>query len=265
VVEPRREADRLMGHVLATDRGGVATRRRDPIDPALARRFLGLVGRRTRREPLQYLVGEQEFFGLALRVDPRALIPRPETELLVSRVLALGLPQGARVADLGTGSGCIAIALAASREDLRLFALDRSARAIELAGENAERCSVAERITFVIGDFAGPPPQWHGRLDAVVANPPYVSEEEWKLLSPEVRDHEPREALVPGPRGTEAYRALAPAAVRLLRPGGWLVLELGYRSEAPAREALVPHGYDAVEVFPDLRGIPRVLQARRSA
>lgn len=248
--------------MLGQDRGAVVARRPDPLDPKDAVRFQNLILRRARREPFQYLTGEQEFLGLAFKVDRRVLVPRPETEELVGAVLRSHPRAGARSVDLGTGSGCIAVALAHARADLVVHALERSEGALEVARENAARHGVLERIAFELGDMSDPPAAWIGSMDLVVSNPPYVSEEEWSALEPEVRDHEPRQALVPGASGLEAYRALAPAASRLLRLQGALFLELGYRSEAGAREAVQPHFSD-IEVLPDIRGIPRILTARK--
>ena len=263
VPEPRREAEYVMGHLLGRDRGGVVARRPDPLEDAIAERFEELVERRERREPLQYLTGEQEFMGLSFRVDSRVLVPRPETVGVVTATLGLGLPKGARIADLGTGSGCIAIALAAARADLCLFALDVSQDALDVAESNAARHGVGGRIVFALADLAAPPETWAGTMDAVVSNPPYVAEDEWVSLSPEVRDFEPRVALVPGPTGLEAYRHAAASAARLLRPGGRLVVELGFKREAGAREAVALAGLQGAEPLPDLRGIPRVLIATR--
>jgi release factor glutamine methyltransferase len=262
--DPRREAELVMGHLLGKDRGGVVARRPDPLGESLAGRFEDLVRRRETREPLQYLTGEQEFMGLAFHVDSRVLVPRPETEGVVTAALGLGLPEGARVADLGTGSGCIAIAMAVARPDLRLHALDVSGDALAVARENAERHGVRARIAFALADLADPPGPWSGSMDAVLSNPPYVAEGEWAGLSPEVRDHEPRVALVPGPTGLEAYRAVAASARGLLRPGGRFVVELGFKREAGAREAAMRAGLRDLEVLPDLRGIPRVLVARKA-
>jgi release factor glutamine methyltransferase len=263
VPEPRREAEIVMAHLLGKDRGGVVARRPDPLDEALRARFETLVARRERREPLQYLTGEQEFMGLPFRVDSRVLVPRPETEGVVTAALGLGLPAGARVADLGTGSGCISIALAVARPDLGLHALDISGEALEVARWNAERLGVGTRIDFVLSDLAEPPAEWSGTMDAVLSNPPYVAEDEWAGLSPEVRDYEPRVALVPGPSGLEAYRRVAASAIRLLVPGGCMVVELGFKREGGARDAATRAGLTGLEVLPDLRGIPRVLLARR--
>ena len=252
-----------MAWVIGCDRGGVVARRPDPLEAARASCFDGLVSRRERREPFQYLTGEQEFRGLSFLVDRRVLVPRPETEGLVGAALDLRLPSGAAVADLGTGSGCIAVSLAVARPDLRLYALDLSAESLEVARENAARHGVAHRVSFLLGDLADPRGEWLGRMDAVVSNPPYVSELEMEGLAPEVREHEPGMALVSGPTGLEAYQALAPGAYRLLRPGGALLLELGFLRETGARRAVEDSGFLNVAVRSDPRGIPRVLIAWR--
>jgi release factor glutamine methyltransferase len=238
----------------------VVARKPDPIDACADSRFTDLVVRRERREPRQYLFGEEDFRGLTIRVNRHVLIPRPETELLVDAVLARVTP-AAKVADLGTGSGCVAVALAVARPGLEITAIDTSKEALEIARENARANRVDDRIRFEIGDLARLPEAWS--MDAIVSNPPYVSEEEGATLAPEVRDWEPKQALVPGPTGSEAYEALAPQALRALRPGGLVAVELGYRSDAAARGIFTAAGFEAIEVLPDLRGIPRVLVARR--
>jgi release factor glutamine methyltransferase len=205
----------------------------------------------------------QEFFGLSIKVDRRVLIPRPETELLVEAVLALGLPEGATVTDLGTGSGCIPIALGVHRSDLRLHGLDRSADALALAEENAILHRLSERIHLQQGNLASPPGHWKGCVDAVVSNPPYIAEGEWDGLQPEVREYDPRVALVSGPSGLEAYAALAPVARELLRPGGWLVTELGFGQAEGVRELVELAGLNVLEIKPDFHQIPRVLIARK--
>ncbi len=265
VPQARREAELLLGWVLGTDRGGVIARKPDPLDAAVAEKLAAAVFRRERREPPQYLTGEQEFHGLSFLVDHRVLVPRPETEGVVDAVLGLALPEAACVADLGTGSGCIAVSLARSRPDLRLFALDVSSDALEVARANAARLEVVGKIQFVHADLSRPPDTWRGAMHAVACNPPYVSEDEWDHLAPEVHDHEPRVALVPGPSGLEAYPTVAASAFRLLRPRGSLVVELGFGREEGARRAAVTAGFGSIRVLPDLRGIPRVLVAQKAA
>jgi release factor glutamine methyltransferase len=252
----------MLSHLLGLDRGGLSSGRRKP-----SRRGRGSGSPRwwaTREAgPLQYLIREQEFRGLVLRVDRRVLVPRPETEELVQAALDAGPPRAGRVLDLGTGSGCIAISIAVERPDLEVVAVDRSEKALELARTNAER-NRAGHVTFVHRDFRDLPASWAASFDLVVSNPPYVSEEEWASLAPEVRDHEPREALVPGATGLEGYLSLAPSAHGALRAGGTLLVELGYRSETGARAAVIGAGFGEIVVANDLRGIPRILRARKA-
>jgi release factor glutamine methyltransferase len=255
----RHDAEVLLARCLGTDAAGLLARRGDPLSGDAAARFAEHLGRRERREPLQHVTGEQEFYGRAFRADRRALVPRPETEGVVDACLALAPPHAARLADLGTGCGCIAVTLVLALPGGEAFALDLSAEALDLARENARRHGVEGRIRFARGDMAAPPEEWLGRMDLVAANPPYVSEEEWEALEPEVRDHDPRAALVAGPTGLEAYAALLPAASGLLRPGGHLVLELGCGQDRAVRSLAASAGFEIVEVLPDLRGIPRVL------
>ena len=263
VPDPRREAASILAFVLSTDRGGIVARKPDPVDTGAAARFAELIAARALRVPQQHLVGRAEFRGLEIEVSGDVLIPRPETEDLVQAVLDAGLPQSARVADLGTGSGCIAIAFAVERPSWRLVAVDLSAAALRVAARNAAKHGVADRIAFVESDFAEPETAWHGAFDAVVSNPPYIPEEEWRGLEPEVRDHEPKRALVPGPTGNEAYEVIVRAAAAMLRPGGLLALELGWKSEEPVRATVGSSGFNEIAVKPDLQGIPRVLTARR--
>ena len=263
IPDPRREASTLLAAVLATDRGGLVARKPDPLSRVDAARFDELVGRRARRTPLQHILGIAEFRGLEFEVTPDVLIPRPETEDLVQAVLDAGLPETARVADLGTGSGCIAVSLAVEQPDWRVLAIDLSAVALEVAARNAVKHGVSDRIDFVESDFAALAASGTPRFDAVASNPPYVTDEEWRELEPEVRDHEPRNALVPGLTGNEAYAVVVPAAAAMLRPGGLLALELGWKSKTAVHEIVSAAGFRKIAVQPDAQGIPRVLTARK--
>jgi release factor glutamine methyltransferase len=264
LAQPREEAAWLLARVLGTDRGGLLVRREERLPDSAASTFERFVERRALREPAQHILGTQEFFGLELLVDRRVLIPRPETEGLVEAALALDLPPGALVADLGTGSGCLAVTLAVHRPELRVLALDRSASALDVARANAERHGVAGRIEVCRAAFADPPPDgWRGRTTIVLSNPPYVSEAEWTELAPEVRDHDPREALVAGPTGLEAYREVVPLAAALAHPGGHLLLELGFGQAGTVPALLTYSGWVIAELRHDMQGIPRVLHARR--
>jgi release factor glutamine methyltransferase len=257
----RWDADWLLCALLGIDRGRLVARRSEPLDAGTAERFDAWIARRLRHEPAQYIRGEQEFHGLAFTVDARALVPRPETEGLVDAVLGFGLPAGARVADFGTGSGAIAIAIAVRRPDLFVFGLDRSPAALSLAAENVARHGVADRVLLRQGSFADPPSDWRA-LDAIVSNPPYVRGEDWERLEPEITRYEPIEALVPGETGYEAYRELVPAARRWLAPGGRLALEIGHGQATEVRQIAAVCGFEAIEIGRDLRGIERVVTAR---
>jgi release factor glutamine methyltransferase len=214
----------------------------------------GLVERRGRREPLAYVLGEWGFRRLTLKTDARALVPRPETEILVERALALieGL-EAPRVLDIGTGSGAIALALADEHPGARIVALDSSADALALARENVAACGL--EIELRLGDIRD---SLEGKFDLVVSNPPYVLPEEIETLEPEVRDWEPREALV----GVGVPEALAERARELLMPGGWLAVELGEGQQKVYAALLGDLGYEAVTITPDLTGGERVVEAR---
>ncbi len=228
-----------------------------------AERFLRLVRRRSEGVPLAYLTGRKEFWSLEFRVSPGVLIPRPETEILVEKAVGLAVGQGRSVLDLGTGSGNVAVALARELPRARVTAADISVRALRIAAENAV-FNGCPGIRFIRSDlfsaFGRPRPLF----DFIVSNPPYIGHAEWARLTADVRDHEPRRALVGGVRGTEFTEKLVREARCFLRPGGRLILEIGAGQEGTVR-AMFEEGWDAVEVVPDLAGIPRVVTARKAA
>lgn len=233
------------------------------VPGARARRFLELVDRRAAREPFAYLIGEREFWSIPLNVGPAVLIPRPETETLVAAVIDLAGEGSPFLADIGTGSGAVAVALATELRGARIAATDISPAALRMARGNAARHGL-DGIEFLAGDLCSPlrrlnPP---GRLDVLAANPPYVREAEWRRLEPEVRDHEPKAALVPGPTGLEIIRRLIVEAPPWLKPGGWLALEIG-RGQGRAVRGLLGQGWTDIRSWADLRGIERVIAARR--
>lgn len=228
-----------------------------------------LLARRASREPLQYLLGTQEFCGLEFEVNQAVLIPRPETELLVETALrcAGSSPATRRpvVADIGTGSGCIAVALATRLPRGMVYAVDCSREALRVACRNADRLGAADRVVFLEGDLLAPLEArgLGNRLDLIVANPPYIAERNWDELQPEVRLFEPRIALAGGHDGLAVYRRLVPAAARGLRTGGWLVMEVGQGQAEAVRALIEATGcYGPVEVFPDQAGILRVVCAQ---
>ncbi len=227
-----------------------------------------LAAKRTQRMPLQYLLGSQEFCGLEFAVTPSVLIPRPETELLVSESLRrlAGQPRPV-IAEVGTGSGCVALTLALALPYATIMASDRSAEALAVAKRNAVRHGADKMIAWLEGNLLEPMAghALEGRVDVIVSNPPYIAESEWSFLQPEVRLYEPRTALVAGPRGTELHERLLVDAVPYLKPGGSLILEIGHmQGEVLRGLAGAMRDYRRVEVLPDHAGIGRVLIVERS-
>jgi len=227
-----------------------------------------LVERRLAGEPLQYVLGHWSFRGLDLQVDPRVLIPRPETEIVAEVAITAARRSGkgpCTVADLGTGSGALALALAAELPEAEVWATDRSAAALDVARTNlaAVGPSAASRVQFAEGMwYEALPAGLRGRLRVIVSNPPYVTEAEFSRLPAEVRDHEPTAALVAGPTGRESLEELVAGGLDWLEPGGALVLELAPDQAEPMRSASEAAGYDAIAVHRDLTGRDRVLAAR---
>lgn len=239
-------------------------RAHDHPAPAAVERFRAAVAERSRRRPLQHLTGVQAFWRHEFLVTPDVLIPRPETEILVDAALRrLRDVVSPVIVDVGTGSGCIALSIASERPDAVVHAVDLSAAALRVARENASRLRLASRVTFHEGDLLGPVASLRGAIDLVVSNPPYVSAAEWATLEPEVRDHEPRMALVPTEGVTALYARLVGEAARLLRPNGWLAVEIGAGRQAEAVERMEAAGFVGVETRADLAGIPRVIVGRR--
>ncbi len=255
VLDPRVDAEILVAEVHGVPRSALFVPDGELSAVAVAR-LEELVARRRRREPLQYILGEWGFRRLTLTVDRRALIPRPETEVLVERCLALVAETAEpRILDVGVGSGAIALALADERPDALITAVDASVDALALARENAERTGLAGRVELVRGDlFAGVA----GPFDLVVSNPPYVAESELPTLEPEVRDWEPREALV----GEGVTEAIAAGAREVLVPGGALVLETGGGKAGEAVGLLDQLGYVEVRVTADLTGLTRIAEGK---
>jgi len=227
--------------------------------------YRSLVERRSLHEPVAYLVGHRGFLDLDLLVDGRVLIPRPETELLVERALSLACRWDTpRIADVGTGSGAIAIALAAALPQAQVYALDSSPGALEVARQNAARSGVAERVTFLEGDLLSPLPAEQAAVDLIVANLPYVTEDEYAALPSGIRDYEPRDALVAGPDGLAAIRRLLHTARPHLVPDAAravILLEIGAAQGAAVSalaEAAFPEAH--IEVIPDYSGRDRFVQ-----
>lgn len=278
-------AELLLMHVLGRDRAWLYAHPEEIVAPAEREQFFALVARRAAGEPTQYLTGQQEFWGLEFEVTRDVLIPRPETAHVVEVALArLGVVDvgGASrspqrevewcIADVGTGSGCIAIALAHELPNARVIATDISAQALEVARCNAARHGASEQIEFVECNLLedvlhGTPDTDHRSLhfDLIVSNPPYVARSEAATLAREVREHEPEIALFAGEDGTALYAPLIRQAAQLLRPGGWLVLELGHNSREFVLNELNGSGWESVSITNDLAGMPRVAAACRKA
>jgi release factor glutamine methyltransferase len=288
-------AELLLMHALERDRAWMYGHPEESLDPAAAEKFRALIARRAAGEPVQYLTGKQEFWGLEFEVTPAVLIPRPETEHVVEVALArlgergikihmdTGAPRETlRVADVGTGSGCLAVALAWELPHAEVLATDISAPALEIARRNAARHGVAERVHFLQRDLltglAQTDPsgvvarhamaastQNRPLFDLIVSNPPYIARNEAEQLQREVRDHEPHTALFGGPTGTEMYQRLIDQARDQLRDRGILVLELGHDSAERVRGIFdAQPAWTKVAITMDLAGIPRVLAAERA-
>jgi release factor glutamine methyltransferase len=277
-------AELLLMHVLDRDRTWLYTNPEAAIEAVAVEKYFALVARRAAGEPTQYLTSKQEFWGLEFEVSPAVLIPRPETEHVIEVALerlgargiridmATGAPSPAlRVADVGTGSGCLAVALAHELPHADIFATDISLAALEVARRNAGRHGVSQRVHFVETDLLEallPDKQSNGRqsslFDLVVSNPPYIAQSEAEQLPREVREHEPHAALFGGPTGIELYARLIEQAGSLLTSGGILVLELGYDSaERVLAIVAAQPAWTNISITNDLAGIPRILAAER--
>ena len=266
-------AELLLLHTLGRDRTWLYAHPDEPLTDAEAQRFFALATRRAAGEPTQHLTGKQEFWGLEFEVTADVLIPRPETEHVIEVALdrlalkelrnarpQLTTGQGLRIADIGTGSGCIAIALAKELPAAQIYATDISAAALEVARRNALRHGVAERICFAEASLLG---KSDSSFDLILSNPPYVGRRVAASLAREVREHEPEMALYGGQHGSEFYGELIAEAGPRLKPEGILVVELGHDSLPAVEVLLEPAKWINVGVTNDLAGIPRVIAAER--
>jgi release factor glutamine methyltransferase len=260
------EAERLLRHALGWTRDHLIAHSDEPVTAEASGHFFQLLQRRRGREPLQYVLGVQEFWGMELRVTPSVLIPRPETEGLVEQTLQRFESGFARIVDVGCGSGCIALALASALPRAEIFATEVSHRALAVARENAGRHELAGRIQFLQGDLLAPLMErgLTGTFHAVVSNPPYIPDSEMLGLEPEVRDYEPRVALAAGENGLDTIQRLIPQAEEMLAPGGYLFMEIGHDSEPRVKELLSETALAWEKTVPDLQGIPRVFIAKKT-
>lgn len=261
IESPRLNAELLIGHALGLARMQLYLQFERPLTEAELEKIRPLVRRRGQQEPVQYIIGETEFHGLRLKVDRRALIPRPETEQLVEQALAAAGNSPASVLDLGTGTGAIALAIARACPTANVVAVDESEEALALARENVALAGLGERVQLLRSNwFSAIPPG--ARFALVVANPPYLSEEETAAARPEVRAFEPAGALMAGEGGIAALREILATAPRFLAPGGVLALETGIHQHAQLIALARAAGYVGIESRQDLTGRDRFVIAR---
>jgi len=265
---PRLDAEVLLAQARGCKRIELYTAFDQIADDATRTAFRELVSRRAKGEPVAYLVGKREFFSLSFRVTRDVLIPRPETETLVVRLIDLAKhfatnDQCPRIADVGTGSGIIAICAAKHLPEAKVMAIDSSETALAVARQNAADHGAAGRIELIHSNLFDAVSQ-DSRFQVIASNPPYVSESELARLPPDVRDFEPRQALVAGPRGTEVIERLIVQAAERLVPGGWLLMEISPMIEGAVRELITKRGdYELGPTIKDHAGQPRVIQAKR--
>jgi release factor glutamine methyltransferase len=258
----RADAELLLMHVLERNRAWVLAHPEAIPSSQQAGRFIELVERRYCGEPMQYITGETEFYGLSFTVTPDVLIPRPDTEHLVEKTVEIARRfQQPRIVDVGTGSGAIAVTLARQLPTTEITAVDLSESALQVARNNARQNAVDHRIRFLQGDLLVPVAG--EQFDLVVSNPPYVPNTDRALIAVEVREYEPALALFAGADGLNVYRQLIPAAFAALVPGGFIALEIGFSQAQAVEELLRTGGFWEIEFTPDLQGIPRVASARR--
>ena len=263
VPTPELEAEILLAHVLGVRREALLPERTQRLAPGVRRRYADLIAKRATRTPLQYLTGRQEFWSLPFIVDEHVLIPRPESEGIIEAVLERVTPAAAqRFLDVGTGSGNLAVTLAVALPSAVIYASDISWDALQVAAQNASYHRVQDRVVFLQGDLLAlfkPEPTF----DVIVSNPPYVSEDELAALEPEVREYEPREALICEGDGLDCYRRILPGARRRTKQGGWFFGELPYGKADAVSALAVESGWEVEGIEDDLQQIPRVLICRR--
>jgi len=258
----RMNAETLLLFVLGCDRAYLYAHPERKLTGDEENRYNATITERSTGKPTQYITGHQEFWGLDFIVSPAVLIPRPETEHVIETALELAKTQRfEKIADIGTGSGCIAVALAGEFPAAEMTGVDISAEALEIARANAARHQFEKRIAFLESDLLAALPKEH--FDLVVSNPPYVGESEADKVQRQVREFEPKVAVFSGTVGMDIYRRLIPQARAALVPGGWLVMEMGYSSEQLVRDLLTD--WDNLRVTHDLQGIPRVIAAQKPA
>lgn len=277
IPDAKAEAEYLLAHVLGCKRTELFLNRAASLSHYDLQEFINFVERRIKREPSQYITGGQEFWGLAFKVTPDVLIPRPETELLVEEAIKTvrGQESGVRsqntkihyseltILDLCTGSGCIAISLAKEILDCKIYATDVSEKALDVARENAERHGVADRITFVQGNLFEPLSGLNLKADLIVSNPPYISKKMWAELQPEIKDYEPQAALCGGDDGMDFYRRIIADASAYLTKGAYLMLEMGCGQAEEIKKVIEQNKvFEHIDIKKYFAGIDRVIKAQ---
>ena len=266
VSDSRREAGSLLQHVIHRDRTFIITHAEDLISSAELQNYRECVVRRAEGEPLQYITGRQAFFGLDFEVTKDVLIPRPETELLVETALALSgkVPAKPLICDVGTGSGCIAVAFLHENQRASAVGIDLSIEAIQVARRNAARHSVSARITFLVADCLSALGSDKARFDLLVSNPPYVATSAMEGLQREVRDHEPRLALTAGGDGLSIIRRLLRDSEGFVKAGGYLLMEIGFDQGEAVERLIDQTRWKILDFHKDLQGIPRIVALQRT-
>jgi len=263
---PRLSVELLLSHALNCRRIELYTNFDKPLSSAELGSFKAGFKRLLGHEPLQYILGETEFMGLPFFVDRRVFIPRPETEILVEEVIKLSkkmVSSQQAILDVGTGSGNIAVSLAKFLPDVKIDAIDLSAGALEVAAINAERNGMGENVRYMECDFLSQSEMLSGKqYDIIVSNPPYISQEEFDLLPPEVRDFEPAIASTDRSHGLTFYKALGVNCKKLLSAGGWIAVEMAYNQSEDVKKMFHGEGYRNIETVLDYNGIQRVAQAQ---
>lgn len=262
IAEPRREAASLLALALEKDRTFLIAHPEYELTEKESAEFAGTLARRAAHEPLQYIRGRQEFYGLDFLVTPDVLIPRPETELIVEAAIEiLKQEENPRFCEIGTGSGCISVSILHEIKAATATGADVSEKALQMTKVNAERNAVSDRLKLIKSDVFENFEE-REKFDLIVSNPPYVPAEDFTTLQAEVRDFEPRTALTDGGDGLSIIAKIITAAPRFLKPGGYLLMEIGFNQSDKVRGMFVSRVWEPAEFLPDLQGIPRMARAR---
>ena len=258
VESPRLDAEVLLSHVLDKERIYLYVHFDEPLMAGELAEYKAMIKRRIAREPVAYIIGKKEFMGLSFKVTPKVLVPRPDTEILVGAVLDYLPDTAGRIADIGTGSGAVALSILMNNDKLNAEAVDISAEALAIAEENAEALGIAGRVIFREGDLLSP---LSGEYDAIVSNPPYIPKADMQMLAPEVKEYEPGNALYGGEDGLDFYRRLAAGAGEFLRGEGFLAVEVGIGEAAAVTSLFTTAGLIRPKIIKDYAGIDRVVIA----